>query len=199
MIKMGKVMESHLIGHELRFFGHRFRVLRSSRDTFDMALRIEYVAPPRASIREHVHLLQEERFEIVSGTLGVSVGGRTLILSPGQKAHGPPGVLHAWWNPSADEEVCFVAEIRPGVDVEILFETVLGLARDGKTIGYVPRNPLQLAVMARQIGGMAYPTGIPMPVRKALFAPVALLAFVGRLLGYMVRYPEYSGPEAARD
>jgi hypothetical protein len=37
-----------------------------------------------------------------------------------------------------------------------------------------------------------------MPVRKALFAPVFLLALVGRLLGYRVRYPEYSGSDAKR-
>jgi hypothetical protein len=79
-----------------------------------------------------------------------------------------------------------------------MLETVLGLTRDGKTIGSVPRNPLQLAVLAREVGNWAYSPGLPMPVRKALFAPVAALAFVGRLLGYRVRYPEYSGPESMR-
>lgn len=52
---------------------------------------------------------------------------------------------------------------------------------------------MQLAVLVRHVGGMAYPTGLPKPVRKVLFAPVAVLAFVGGLLGYRARYPEYSG------
>ena len=68
--------------------------------------------------------------------------------------------------------------------------------RGDKTIRSIPRNPLQLAVLVRQIGAWAYPLGLPMPVRKALFAPVVLLAFVGRVLGYRVSYPEYSGPDA---
>lgn len=99
-------MESPLIGHEFRFFGHRFHILESSRDTGDGSLRFEYFAPPRAHVHEHVHTFQEERFEIVSGMLGVRVGGRRSILSPGQSAGGPPKVPHEWWNPS-EEEVCF--------------------------------------------------------------------------------------------
>jgi hypothetical protein len=57
-------------------------------------------------------------------------------------------------------------------------------------------HPLQLAALVREIGRWAYSPGLPMPVRKALFTPVFLLALVGRLLGYSVRYPEYSGQEA---
>jgi quercetin dioxygenase-like cupin family protein len=188
-------MESPLIGHDFRFFGHRFHILESSRNTGDGSLRFEYSAPPRAHVREHVHTFQEERFEIVSGMLGVRVGGRRSILSPGQSAAGPPKIPHEWWNPS-EQEVSFRAGIRPGLDVEIMLETILGLMRDGKTIRSIPRNPLQLAVLVREIGRWAYSPGLPMPVRKAWFTPVLLLALVGRLLGYRVRYPEYSGQEA---
>ena len=189
-------MESPLIGHEFRLFGHRFHILESSRDTGDGSLRFEYFAPPRAHVREHVHTFQEERFEIVSGMLGVRVGERRSILRPGQSAVGPPRVPHEWWNPGEEEEVCFRAGIRPGLDVEIVLETILGLMRDGKTIGSIPRNPLQLAVLVRETGSWAHSPGLPAPARKALFAPVVLLALFGRLLGYRTRYPGYSGPEA---
>lgn len=198
MIETGDERQSSLIGHEFRFFGHRFHVLESSRDTEDGSLRIEYVAPPRANISEHIHHVQEERFDIVSGRLGVRVGGRELILGPGTGAIGPPGVPHEWWNPSSKGEVCFVAGIRPGLEVETMFETLLGLMRDGKAFGSLPRNPLQIAMLARDIGDMAYPTGLPKPIRKVLFAPIAGLAFVGGLLGYKARYTEYSAPESTR-
>src|SRR5215210_7181539 len=140
-----------LVGHEFSFAGHTFRVLESARNTDDGSLRFDYSAPPRANVSEHVHRSQEERTEVVSGSLGMRVGGQELLLTPGQKAVGPPGVPHAWWNPSKEEEVCFLSGIRPGLEVETFFETLLGLAREGKTVGVIPRNPLQLAVLANEV------------------------------------------------
>jgi mannose-6-phosphate isomerase-like protein (cupin superfamily) len=192
-------VENPLIGHEFRLLGDRFRVLESARQTADGSLRADYFAAPRANVPEHVHHPWEDCFEVLSGRLGVRVGGRELTLGPGQSAVVPPGVSHAWWNPSGDEEVHFLAEMRPGLDVETMLETVLGLAREGKTIGEaIPKNPLQLAVLAEEFGSWGYFTAVPRPVRRALFAPVRLLAFFGRLFGYRARYPEYSGAEAGQ-
>jgi mannose-6-phosphate isomerase-like protein (cupin superfamily) len=180
-----------LLGHEFSFSGHTLCVLKSGRDAEDGSLRFDYSAPPRANVSEHVHRFQEERNEVVSGTLGMRVGGQELLLTPGQKAVGPPDVPHAWWNPSEKEEVRFVSEIRPGLEVETFFETLLGLSRDGKTIGPIPRNPLQLALLADEIASWL----VLRPVEKVFFAPVAVLAFVGRLLGYRASYLMYSGPK----
>jgi mannose-6-phosphate isomerase-like protein (cupin superfamily) len=183
------VMQGPLAGHEFRFSGHRFHVLRSARDTEDQRLLLDYVAPPGAKVSRHIHRDQEERFEVVSGTLGVHVGGRELILGAGQEAVGPPGIPHECWNPRDDEEVRFIVGIRPGLRVEIFLETMHGLARDRKTIGgVIPKNPLQLAVLAQEVGSYVYLT----PVQKALFVPVAALAFVGRMLGYRTQYLKYS-------
>jgi quercetin dioxygenase-like cupin family protein len=190
-VKAGNGIVNPLIGHEFSFFGHRFHLLESARDTGDGSLRFDYTAPPGANISEHVHRDQEERFEVVSGELGIRVGGQEVLLTPGQSGVGPPGVPHAWWNSSDDEEVRFLVGIRPGLDVETMLETVLGLMREGKTIGPIPRNPLQLAVLAQEIGSWLLLT----PVEKALLAPVAALAFVGELLGYGAHFPEYSGPD----
>ncbi|MGH3148087.1 MAG: hypothetical protein ACRDTR_20055, partial [Rubrobacter sp.] len=112
-------------------------------------------------------------------------------LTPGQSAIGPPGVPHAWWNPSDSEEVRFLGGIHPGLPVETMLETVGGLMREGKTLGPLPINPLQAAVLAGEVGSWLELR----PVEKVLFAPVVALASVGRLLGYRARYPEYSGPD----
>lgn len=183
-----------LVGHEFSFMGHVFHITESSRDTEDGSLRFDYSAPARANVSEHAHHFQEESFEVVSGKLGLRVGGKELILTPGQSAIGPPRVPHAWWNPSDEERVRFVAGIRPGLEVEEMLETVLGLMREGKSIGPIPRNPLQLAVLANEIGSWLVMT----PVGQVLFAPVSWLAFVGRMIGYEARYPKYSGPETIR-
>jgi mannose-6-phosphate isomerase-like protein (cupin superfamily) len=197
-------IENPLVGHEVRFFGDRLLILESARETLDGSIRGEYLAPPRGKVPEHVHPVQEERFEVVSGTLGVRVGGREMVLSPGQSAVGPPGVPHEWWNPSDEEEVRFLVGIRPGLGVEAVLETVLGLAREGKTVGPVPKNPLQLAVLVREAGSWGHVTGVLGQVQKAFFAPVALLASIGSLFGYRASYPKYSlsktrGPNEHRD
>jgi hypothetical protein len=86
--------------------------------------------------------------------------------------------------------VGFVAGIRPEIEVETVFETLLGLMQQGKTIGPFPRNPLQAAVLAQEIGSWV----MLGPMEKVLLAPVSALAFVGGLPGYRARYPEYGGP-----
>ena len=199
MASRGDTIENSLIGHEFRFFGDRFRILRSARETDDESLQGEYFAAPHASVPEHVHPDQEERYEVVSGTLGLRVGGGGLILSPGRSAVGPPGIPHRWWNPSDNEEVQFLSSIRPALNVETLLKTWFGLARDGKTIWGIPKNPLQFAVMAHEVGGWFYFTGVLRPVWRAFFAMLAPLAFVGKLLGYRARYSKYSGRDASEE
>jgi quercetin dioxygenase-like cupin family protein len=185
MIETAGATKNPPIGHEFRYFGDRFRILQSSRHTDDQSLRGEYLAAPRAKVPQHVHRDQEESFEVISGKLGIRVGGRALILKPGQSAVGPPNVPHEWWNPNEDEEARFLVRLRPGLGVETMLQTVLYLSRDGKTIGgMIPRNPLQLAVILREVHGWVYFTGVPKSVRKAIYPPVELLASVGTLLGY---------------
>jgi len=42
---------------------------------------------------------------------------------------------------------------------------------------------------------MFYSSRVPVAVQEGFLTLLALLASVGRLLGYKARYPEYSGPE----
>ena len=187
MARKGDVIENPVTGERITF-------LDISEDTGGELLRFEYVVPPGFSIPEHIHPRQEERHEIVSGTLWGRVGGREWIFGEGQRVVGPPGVPHAWRNPSVNEELRFVSEIRPPLHFETLFETLCGLARDGKTSKQgIPKNPLQLAVLIDETGDMFYPIGMPTPVWKATLAFFAALARVGRLLGYRARYPKCSG------
>jgi hypothetical protein len=79
MIETDGATKNPLIGHEFRYFGDRFCILESSRDTDDQSLRSEYLAAPKAKVPQHVHRDQEESFEVISGTLGIRVGGRELI------------------------------------------------------------------------------------------------------------------------
>jgi len=165
--------------------GERITFLKTTWETNGELLRFEYVLPPGFTIPEHVHPQQEERHEVLSGTLRGRVGGQERDYREGERVVGPAGVPHAWQNPSSDEEVRFVSELRPPLVFETLFETYCGLARDGKTTKQgIPKNLLQLAVLVDETRGMFYSTRVPVAVQEAFLALFAVLAFVGRRLGY---------------
>ncbi len=145
---------------------------------------------------------QEERHEVLSGTVWVRVGGREQTFQEGQKVVGPPGVPHSWRNPSINEELHLVSEMRGETlrEFEALFETSYGLVRDGKTTkSGVPKNPLQLAVLVSETKNMFYFTQPPMPVQKPFLVLFDMLASIGRLLGYKVRYPQYSDSGSSKE
>lgn len=188
MAHRGDVIENPVTGERITF-------LETGEDTGGELLRFEYVLPPGFSIPEHVHPKQEERHEVVSGTFWGRVGGREQIFGEGQSVVGPPGVPHAWRNPSVNEKLRLVSEIRPPLRFETLFETGYALSRDGKTTRQgVPKNLLQLAALVDETGDMFYPAGMPVSAWKASLRLFAALAFVGRLLGYRARYPENENP-----
>jgi hypothetical protein len=105
-------------------------------------------------------------------------------------------VPHAWKNPGSEVELRLVSELRPTLVFETILATYFGLARDGKSTKQgIPKNPLQSALLADESRGIVYAGRLPIAAQDGVFALLALLASVGRLLGYRARYPEYSGPE----
>lgn len=165
----------------------------TARDTSGELFSAELVVSPKAAgPPAHVHPLQEERFEVLSGTIRARLGNQERSLQEGERLTVAPSMPHTWWNDG--EEIARVSgELRPALNTEIFFETLYGLARDGKTDENGVPNLLQLAVMLSGLNkGELYLAKPPMPVQKALFA---LLSPVGKLLGYKDHYPKYSGTD----
>lgn len=77
------------------------------------------------------------------------------------------------------------------MNTETFFETLWGLARDGKTNEKDTPNLPQVAVIAHEYENEFRLTTPSFVVQKVLFA---VLAPLGKMLGYRARYPEYSGP-----
>jgi len=166
---------------------------KTARDTDGELLRLELFVSPRGGNPLHVHPRQEEYFEAVSGTLGIQVGDERRSVGEGEEAVVPPGTPHRWWN-EADEEACVLVELRPALNSEIFFETVYGLARDGKTDENGVPSLLQQAVTLNGVNkGEIYLAWPPIPIQRVF---LAVLAPVGRLLGYKDHYPRYSAAEA---
>ncbi len=163
---------------------------KTARDTGGELLSADLLVSPGGGNPLHVHPLQEEHFRSVSGTLGVQVGDEQRWLKEGEEAFVPPGTSHRWWNESDDEEARVAVELRPALNTEVFFETNYGLARDGRTDRNGVPNLLQQAVTLNGINrGEIYLASPPVPVQKAV---LAVLAPLGRLLGYGDHYGKYS-------
>ncbi len=167
---------------EAPLFGARATFLQTTEQTNGELLRVEVVLPPGFTVSEHIHPDQEERHQVVRGTLRARVGGQQRDYVEGEEAIGPPGVPHAWSNPSSSEDLCIVSEHRPALHMEALLEGGFTIARDlqADKRGAL-KHLLRMAVLLDEVKDDFYMAQVPMQTLLRLFAA---LAPVGRLLGY---------------
>ena len=178
MIRAGDTIENPVTGERIVF-------RRTSADTGGEAVVIEaFVRPDGAVAMAHVHPSQEERFEVLRGTVGLKVGGETIVAGPGRRVTVPAGTPHKFWN-AGEDEAHFVCEIRPALQFEQLLETMFGLALDGKTNRKGMPNPLRLAVVAQAHFDTVQ---LPFPPVFVQRLGLAVGAALGRLAGYEPTY-----------
>jgi quercetin dioxygenase-like cupin family protein len=174
MIHAGDSIENPVTGERLVF-------RQTSRETGGEAVVVETFVQPNGFVAAaHVHPSQEERFEVLRGSVGFKVGREKLVAGPGQRVTVPAGTPHRFWN-AGDDVAHFVCEIRPALQFESLIETMFGLAGDGKTNRKGMPNLLRLAVIANahfDTVRLPFPPAILQRIGLALGAPT------GRLFGY---------------
>jgi len=186
MIRTGTVIENPVTGERIVF-------RKTSADTGGQAVVIEtFVQPDGFVAAAHVHPSQEERFEVLRGSLGFKIGGKKLVAGPGQRLTVPAGTPHKFWN-AGDEEAHFVCEVRPALQFESLLETMFALAADGKTNRKGMPSPLRLAVIAKANFNTVRLPLIPDWMQRTALATGAP---IGRLAGYEETYTPTGGVPA---
>jgi len=140
---------------------------------------------------EHLHPSQDEHFEILSGSMTVRIAGEERIVSAGDKFDVPAGTPHEMW--TTGEPARALWQVRPALRTQTFFETIWGLAGDGKLNSKGAPGILQGALLAQEYSDVFRLTKPPRPVQKVAFA---LLAPIARLRGHRGRYDRYSGPQA---
>ena len=178
-------------GHTIRnpAIGHRITFLQTSAQTNGELLQILYVVEEpetEPAIPLHIHLQSLERVEVVTGQLGVILDGKRRVLGVGEETYIPQGTPHTFWN-AGEEELQFITDVQPPGQLQTYWETVFGLAEDGKVGENGLPNLLQLAVVASLAD--SYDPSVPLPLMKAI---ISVLGGIGRLLGYKDHYPQYS-------
>ena len=178
MIRPGDTLENTITGERLIF-------RKTSAETNGEAVVVEaFVQPSGAVAAAHVHPSQDERFQILNGTVGFKLDGQELMGRPGDRILVPAGTSHKFWN-TGEDEAHFVCEIRPALQFEELIETMFALANDGKTNRKGMPNLLRLAVIANAHFDTVQ---LPFPPAWLQKAGLAFGAPVGRLAGYTPSY-----------
>jgi quercetin dioxygenase-like cupin family protein len=174
MIRTGDTIENPITGERMTF-------RKTSADTGGEAVVVEVVVQPNGAVAAaHVHPSQEERFQVLRGSLGFRLGRKKLVAGPGQRVTVPAGTAHKFWN-AGEVEAHFICEVRPALQFEQLLETMFALAADGKCNRKGMPNPLRLAVIANEhfdTVRLPFPPAVVQKLGLALGAPI------GRILGF---------------
>jgi quercetin dioxygenase-like cupin family protein len=141
-------------------------------------------------VPDHIHVAQDETFEVLSGRLTVWADGKATTLEAGEKISLPRNQPHNHYN-TDEGAVTYLHTVTPALDFEHLLENLVGLAADGKG-----KNGkfglLQELVTLKYLDSKTYLAGVPIGVQKIL---MNTLGPVGRMLGYRALYKKYSGIE----
>jgi len=174
--------------------GERFIFSQTAADTGGELLAVEFVVSPDGRVPgAHVHPVQEERFEVVSGTMRFKKGRETILAGPGDTLVVPPGTAHRFANAGEGPAVLRV-EVRPALRMEQLWETVVALAREGRTFRSGLPRPLDLALFMREFEQEVRSPFAPGMVRAA----TAPLAWMAARRGLARRYQAPRMPDLAR-
>ena len=157
--------------------GERFTFTHTAASTGGELLAFELGLRPGGAVPlPHVHPIQTERFEVVAGQMRFRVGLRTRLAGPGDVVEIAPGVVHGFAN-AGDEEARVLVEVRPALAMEEMFAEVVALARAGRmTRRGLPRNPLELADLARRYDQEAHAPFLGVAAQRLLLAPLVLAA-----------------------
>ena len=109
-------------------------------------VRFSWRSKPGGEITEHIHPLQEERFNITAGQAHFVLDGETRVLGPGETITVPAGTRHSEENRGSTEVVGTV-ELRPALKTREMHEAFAGLAAEGKT---TPKRSTQEPASARR-------------------------------------------------
>jgi quercetin dioxygenase-like cupin family protein len=154
---------------------------RTARDTDGRLLQIEcYHKPAGTREPEHIHPRQESRSEVLGGRVGFRIAGKERIAGPGETVTIPANTPHSFWI-EGDEVAHYLHEFRPALHSEQFFETLFGLAREGKINEDGMPAPLALAAMIPAFGEEIRPVSPPWPLLRVM---AWLLGPLARLRGY---------------
>jgi quercetin dioxygenase-like cupin family protein len=170
MITPGQTLENPVTGE-------RFTFTDTAATTDGGLLAFDFALRPGGAVPiPHVHPIQTERFEVRGGKMRFRVGLRTIVAEAGDVVEVAPGVAHSFAN-AGEEEATLRVEVRPALAMEEMFAEVIAMAQAGRMNKRgMPRNPLDLALLARTYDQEAHAPLLGVRLQRILLAPLVFLA-----------------------
>ena len=152
--------------------GERIEFLRTDSELLEFELQL---TPDGKVPGAHIHPAQEERFEVLEGTMKFRLGLRTITAEAGETVVVPAGRVHKFAN-GGDTTARVRVVVEPALDMQQLLVTTAELAHDGKVMRSGMPKPLPLALFVHRFKReVRAPFPPPWVVRPTL-APLAALA-----------------------
>src|SRR5207244_1963796 len=139
----------------------------------------------------HIHPMQEEKFEILSGRLTYFLNGKKHVAQAGTTVTLPPGIVHRHYCEDEKEAAVTIETVTPALDWDYNVENLFGLGAEGSF------NKISLpAFLIMQVAKMksAFYAGYIMPIWFQKVAAKALAPLL-HLFGYRAVYKRFSGEE----
>lgn len=171
--------------------GDSFEFIETAADTNGDHVSVKATVKGKGKqVPDHIHVVQDETFEVLSGRLTVWVDGKTTTVEAGEKISLPRNQAHNHYN-NDEAPVAYIHTVAPALDFEHLLENLVGLAADGK--GKNGKfSLLQQLVTLKYLDSKTYLASAPIRVQKILMNTLGPL---GRMMGYRAVYKKYSGIE----
>jgi quercetin dioxygenase-like cupin family protein len=173
--------------------GIRLVFRRTAAETGGAAVVFEAFLEPNGVVPgERVHPRQEQRVDVLAGSLGTRIGGRRTVAGAGARLTVPAGTPHCFWN-AGDEIVHAVVEVTPALAFESLVESLFALRAEARAAGRARPALLRRAAVAHAHFATAHAASPPAPVQRLWLALAATLA---RALGRPV-VPSSTSPDGS--
>lgn len=127
----------------------------------------------------HIHQLQDETFEVVSGIYTCEINGEKKKLADGESITFPKNVAHNHYN-EENADCVVIQTVSPALDFEDILARLIELNNTGKIVNGQPPL-LEVMVWLKKYEAKTYLAGIPVPVQNTM---ATVLAPVGRMLGH---------------
>ncbi|MDX1995318.1 MAG: cupin domain-containing protein [bacterium] len=146
--------------------GETFTMIQSGADTDGDYLQFEWLLKKGSAMPfAHVHPLQSETFEVLSGELTMMMNGKAEVVRAGGMIAVPRETPHQPRNTGEGDLRCRVTK-RPARQTEALLEAICDLAAKGEADPKGRPNFFQLARLAARYPDEGYLATVPIWVQK---------------------------------